>query len=586
MVEQMQQLMAQYLADTPARREKLYGLALLRTIHDPKIVARTLGKGKDKYGFIQAFRPLYQDYAFIFTDETHESLRVDVRNFLRQFLLKQRHKQDIHKLITRIHENQQQRLLALEQMQTYPDLRSRLCNEGWVEAFLDVLEAQFWADPSLAITHAIFFLLAASLYQPHLMHEIVDMCVFFISEIEASLRERWSEICRGFNLDDSAPQPFAKLAAIDSLKTRMTRGNLLVPPIFAAYSQQFLAALWWQEGELYRELNLQREALNHYLTALPALYSEAQIPMYTAQLFAVLAEKAPASDPQTRIEFLTKAVEYQPDFVDAYVILGNLYFDQTRYNQARTCYQYAIELHPHDFDCWTNLGVVHIHLKEYQRALDELNYAEQLNTTCAKLYFLRGNVHRELKAYAEAIADFSHAIQLDTDYADAYTNRGNMYAMLNQPEQASQDYEQTIRLQPDDMQALWLREWIHFGKQRVERMEVVAQRLLDIAAHEPDHYLAAVCTGIAQGFTQKQIKQALPELEQGCRKAPDQWDAYFWLGMLAAYCNHFRPAEVALDNAVELGLPAALLLPLYWLEKDRPDFFQRYAQPLLQKYAL
>jgi hypothetical protein len=136
------------------------------------------------------------------------------------------------------------------------------------------------------------------------------------------------------------------------------------------------------------------------------------------------------------------------------------------------------------------------------------------------------------------------------------------------------------------MQALWLQEWIHFGKQQVTQMDTVAQRLLKIAAYNPDHYLAAVCTGVARGFTQKYIKQALPELEQGCRKAPDQWDAYFWLAMLAAYCNHFKQAEAALYGAVELGLPTALLLPLYWLEKERPTFFQQAAQPLLQKYAI
>ena len=31
-------------------------------------------------------------------------------------------------------------------------------------------------------------------------------------------------------------------------------------------------------------------------------------------------------------------------------------------------------------------------------------------------------------------------------------------------------------------------------------------------------------------------------------------------------------------------MPPVLLTPLYWLEKDAPEFFVQYAKPLLDKY--
>lgn len=584
MIEQMQKLLDQCLVDTSTKRAKLYGLALLRTISKPRMVSQALGIGKDKRGYVQSFRAFYQDYAFIFTDETHQSMHEDVRDFLRQRLLAHRHEADVSELITRIYENQQRQLHNIEQSQTYPDLRTRLQDKDWVETFLNVLEAQFWADPSVGATYAISFILAASLYHPHLIDEVINMGAFFINEMESPQREWWSSICQSFSLLDSSLQPGERIKAVNDMKDRIARRKLLIPSPFTAYSQQLVAALWWQQGELYRSLDLLHEAFHYYVKALPSLFIEEQVAEATARLCWILAEKVSDSDHQSQIEFLTKAIKYCPSFQDAYFELGNRYLDWEEYQLARTYYQYVIELQPHDVEAWINLGVVHIRLEEYQRALDELNYAEYLDTTFAPLYFNRANVYRELKEYSKALKDFDQAIELDNTYVDAYTNRGNIYAILKQPERASQDYGQAIRLRPNDMQALWLQEWVHFGKQRVTK--VVAQRLHEIATVDPNCYLAAVCVGVAKGLTQSDIKQALPELERGCRVAPNEWDPYFWLAMLNAYLNRFQQAAVALRKSVDLGLPAALLLPLYWLEKDRPTFFRQYALPLLQEHAL
>ena len=40
----------------------------------------------------------------------------------------------------------------------------------------------------------------------------------------------------------------------------------------------------------------------------------------------------------------------------------------------------------------------------------------------------------------------------------------------------------------------------------------------------------------------------------------------------------------AVEKALEVGLPPVLLTPLYWLEKDLPDFYAQHAAPLLARY--
>lgn len=42
----------------------------------------------------------------------------------------------------------------------------------------------------------------------------------------------------------------------------------------------------------------------------------------------------------------------------------------------------------------------------------------------------------------------------------------------------------------------------------------------------------------------------------------------------------------AVEKALEVGLPPVLLTPLYWLEKDFPDFYEKHAAPLLARYGV
>ena len=85
-----------------------------------------------------------------------------------------------------------------------------------------------------------------------------------------------------------------------------------------------------------------------------------------------------------------------------------------------------------------------------------------------------------------------------------------------------------------------------------------------------------------------ELLKGLAELEKGISIYPEMWDAYFWKGMLCAYYyrgRHERAME-AIERALEVELPPMLLTPLYWLETDRPDFFEQYARPLLERYGV
>ena len=81
-------------------------------------------------------------------------------------------------------------------------------------------------------------------------------------------------------------------------------------------------------------------------------------------------------------------------------------------------------------------------------------------------------------------------------------------------------------------------------------------------------------------------KAALAELQKSSALDSENWDGYFWQGIILAKLREREAAIVSLNKALELDLPPILLLPLRWLEQDAPDFYEQYAKELLAKYEL
>ena len=189
--------------------------------------------------------------------------------------------------------------------------------------------------------------------------------------------------------------------------------------------------------------------------------------------------------------------------------------------------------------------------------------------------------HDNLKEYQRAIEDYTRAVELDPKDAVAYSNRGLAYLWLGNTQQAKDAYRRSWELDRTDINSPWMAEWVEMGRERVG-IETAA-RLEEIAAANPEDYVAYVCRGVALSLRSK-LKKGLAEVERAILLNPEGWDAYFWKGMLCAYLGRSLTAMEAFEKALEVDLPPLLLTPLYWLEKDRPNFFSKYAAPLLARY--
>ena len=110
---------------------------------------------------------------------------------------------------------------------------------------------------------------------------------------------------------------------------------------------------------------------------------------------------------------------------------GNVFIDHYEYEKAIECFDKAIELDPNFIDAYSSRGNVYNYLKQYDKAIADFDRTIILNPDYAEVYYSRGRAYSGLGQYESAIEDYNKAIELDSNFTTgAYNNRGNVYYFL------------------------------------------------------------------------------------------------------------------------------------------------------------
>lgn len=112
------------------------------------------------------------------------------------------------------------------------------------------------------------------------------------------------------------------------------------------------------------------------------------------------------------ISGLSRAIESDPKFAEAYVSRGIAYAETGNINKAIADYQTALTLNPKLVDAHYNLG----------------------------------NAHMQAKSYEKAIASYSETLKHDPNYAYALGNRGNAYDLMGETQKAIADLNAAAKM--------------------------------------------------------------------------------------------------------------------------------------------
>jgi len=140
-------------------------------------------------------------------------------------------------------------------------------------------------------------------------------------------------------------------------------------------------------------------------------------------------------DTENAIKAYKSAFTIDPYRDDIRVKLGNLYFSQGKYEEARGEYAEAVRLNPSTANRYS-LGQAHIELGRFSEAATQYNEIQRLAPQEAGGYLGMGQVLSRQGKHEEAIREFKEAVARDADLYDGYAQMGYSYADLGDMESA------------------------------------------------------------------------------------------------------------------------------------------------------
>ncbi len=219
-------------------------------------------------------------------------------------------------------------------------------------------------------------------------------------------------------------------AALDEYR----RGNLSLSLSYfqqlVEYDPQAVDGYYYQ-GEIYRQMDDPEAALNAYDQALEI--DPAFGPAYLGRALALQA-----INPKANIfGDLSKAAEYAPDFIDAWLALARYHLANEQLDSAQEAVQQALGLNPDNAEAHLLLAKIALAQEDLETARQEARKANELDLTLLDAYLLLGKI-----AFREGDLEAAYEpIKLYTTYRD---DDAEAWMILAFAENARQNYEQAL----------------------------------------------------------------------------------------------------------------------------------------------
>lgn len=138
------------------------------------------------------------------------------------------------------------------------------------------------------------------------------------------------------------------------------------------------------------------------------------------------------NQPKQAINAFLDVVQYNPDDIEAYMMLGLLYQEMND-SMALQYYRTVTRMNPKDPQAYYNIAFFYQENKNYSKAFENYNFIlRNINNKYANAFFNQGYIYLiYLNDYAKALAYFDSVIQLEPNRVEAIYNKGFCYEKMH-----------------------------------------------------------------------------------------------------------------------------------------------------------
>ena len=147
-------------------------------------------------------------------------------------------------------------------------------------------------------------------------------------------------------------------------------------------------------------------------------------------------------------EVYRKCLEENPKFVLAYIGIASSELALNKINDAYTDINKAIEYDKNNVDAYVIKSKIGIKNMDYPNAINDISRAIIIEPENKELYRLRGTYYLQFGQYSNAISDYNKILLIDKTDIRAYYNRGMANAQTGNTRQALDDFRRFKDLSP------------------------------------------------------------------------------------------------------------------------------------------
>jgi len=256
-----------------------------------------------------------------------------------------------------------------------------------------------------------------------------------------------------------------------------------------------------------------------------------------------------AGEPDKAVLCYTKALEINPNHINAYLNRGIINSQRGHNDEAITDFCKVILLDPRQADAYFHRGIILSRKGRNDLTIADLGMAVKIKPDFAAAYLTRGIGCSKLGRHNDAIADYSKAIVLNPSHLPLYCNRGISYAHKGEYEKAILDYNRVLVIDARNIRVLFHRGIVYM---RLGHHKKAYSDLTKVIELTPNYSRAYFQRGNAS-FDGNNFDAAIKDFEKAIELNPKDAEVYNKLGEAHVNKNLIKSAIDDFTRAIELN---------------------------------
>jgi tetratricopeptide (TPR) repeat protein len=163
-------------------------------------------------------------------------------------------------------------------------------------------------------------------------------------------------------------------------------------------------------------------------------------------------KKVAKRDFEAAVDRFSKAIQEEPEMLDAYSFRGNAYIDLGQYARALPDLDHVLEKSPGNHAAYYNRAIARMALGEKDSALADVDQAIQLSPDESGYYLYRSIVHSLREEYDLGLQDAAKVIELGNAKA-GHNNRAVIFEKKGDRSSAIAEWTNVLKIEPQNATA-------------------------------------------------------------------------------------------------------------------------------------